>query len=183
MQLWEAVTRLSWCPVLVQPPVTGLPWPAAGQTRAQQRDQDGGSGGRQLQRLPPVAPPRLARPPADLWLVSAGCLAVCLVHPHCRRRLTFGHLQRRNRPAVQLMQPWQRQSGVHNSVYLARIMAPLDSLCRYAGRQRAGGLAAQCSAGAPPGMGHAALAKCPGSPAARAGKAACQGDERMKDDF
>jgi hypothetical protein len=56
----------------MQPPVSGLPWPAASQTRAQQLDQDGGSGAQQLQRLSPVAPPRLARPPADLWFVSAG---------------------------------------------------------------------------------------------------------------
>ncbi|KAH7404684.1 hypothetical protein KP509_15G038000 [Ceratopteris richardii] len=49
-RFWSELASICWCPVLVQPPHPGLPWPSA---------------------TAPLAPPRLVRLPADLWLVSA----------------------------------------------------------------------------------------------------------------
>lgn len=76
-EMWTALTRLVWCPVLVAPPLPGLPWTTASQTRAQQQVAAcGGGDGAAAPRLPPLAAPRLARPPADLWLVSAGAYPI-----------------------------------------------------------------------------------------------------------
>ena len=69
--LWTEISRLAWCPVLVTPPAAGLPWPNMGRHRSQQAGAAAAEAGR-VAALPPLAPPRMARPPSDLWLVSAG---------------------------------------------------------------------------------------------------------------
>lgn len=47
---WVRLGGLSWCPVMAAAPEKGLPWPAS---------------------QPLLAPPRVVRPAADAWLVSA----------------------------------------------------------------------------------------------------------------
>lgn len=49
-KFWNELASVCWCPVLVQPPHPGLPWPSV---------------------TTPLAPPRLVRPQSDLWLASA----------------------------------------------------------------------------------------------------------------
>lgn len=50
-KFWNDLQLISWCPVLVSPPFHSLPWPVVSSM---------------------VAPPKVVRPPNDLWLVSAG---------------------------------------------------------------------------------------------------------------
>lgn len=61
-RFWADLSRIPWCPVLQSAPVVGLPWP----TRSLP------------QRL---AAPRLVRPAADMWLVSA---AMSVLDGECR---------------------------------------------------------------------------------------------------
>lgn len=49
-KFWNDLRMISWCPVLVSRPYESLPWPSVSSK---------------------VAPPKLVRPYADLWLVSA----------------------------------------------------------------------------------------------------------------
>ncbi|CAH9144035.1 unnamed protein product [Cuscuta epithymum] len=49
-KFWNDLRLISWCPVLVHSPYQSLPWPAVSSM---------------------VAPPKVVRPYADLWLVSA----------------------------------------------------------------------------------------------------------------
>ncbi|KAK1325685.1 hypothetical protein QJS10_CPA01g00101 [Acorus calamus] len=49
-KFWNDLRMICWCPVLVIAPLPTLPWPSASST---------------------VAPPKLVRPLADMWLVSA----------------------------------------------------------------------------------------------------------------
>lgn len=49
-KFWNDLRLISWCPVLASPPFHSLPWPVVSSM---------------------VAPPKLVRPPNDLWLVSA----------------------------------------------------------------------------------------------------------------
>ncbi|XP_058090303.1 uncharacterized protein LOC131236843 isoform X2 [Magnolia sinica] len=49
-KFWSDLRMICWCPVLVSSPYQALPWPSVSST---------------------VAPPKLVRLPADLWLVSA----------------------------------------------------------------------------------------------------------------
>ncbi|KAJ1427629.1 Sacsin [Sesbania bispinosa] len=49
-KFWSDLRLISWCPVLVSTPFHSLPWPVVSSM---------------------VAPPKLVRPPNDLWLVSA----------------------------------------------------------------------------------------------------------------
>ncbi|RZB94315.1 sacsin-like [Glycine soja] len=49
-KFWNDLRLVSWCPVLVSTPFQSLPWPVVSSM---------------------VAPPKLVRPPKDLWLVSA----------------------------------------------------------------------------------------------------------------
>jgi sacsin len=49
-KFWNDLRLISWCPVLASPPFHSLPWPAVSSM---------------------VAPPKLVRPPNDLWSVSA----------------------------------------------------------------------------------------------------------------
>lgn len=49
-KFWNDLRLISWCPVLVSTPFHSLPWPVVSSM---------------------VAPPKLVRPPNDLWLVSA----------------------------------------------------------------------------------------------------------------
>ncbi|XP_057820319.2 uncharacterized protein LOC131033191 isoform X2 [Cryptomeria japonica] len=49
-KFWNDLTKICWCPVLVNPPYSLLPWPSVSTT---------------------VAPPKLVRLPTDIWLVSA----------------------------------------------------------------------------------------------------------------
>ncbi|XP_068639684.1 uncharacterized protein [Aristolochia californica] len=48
-KFWYDLRMISWCPVLVSPPYLSLPWPTVSSV---------------------VAPPKLVRPQADMWLVS-----------------------------------------------------------------------------------------------------------------
>jgi hypothetical protein len=57
-KVWRELGLLSWCPVLTQSPHPALPWPSEGRVA-----------------LPPLAPPRATRPPADAWLASS-CMRV-----------------------------------------------------------------------------------------------------------
>ncbi|OAE21027.1 hypothetical protein AXG93_606s1120 [Marchantia polymorpha subsp. ruderalis] len=49
-KFWIELATICWCPVLMHPPHPHLPWPSVGQ---------------------PVAPPKLVRLQADMWLASA----------------------------------------------------------------------------------------------------------------
>ncbi|KAI5066266.1 hypothetical protein GOP47_0018890 [Adiantum capillus-veneris] len=49
-KFWNELASICWCPVLVQSPHPGLPWPTV---------------------TTPLAPPKLVRLPTDLWLASA----------------------------------------------------------------------------------------------------------------
>jgi hypothetical protein len=82
-RFWAELSSTRWCPVLVDPPEPGLPWPLLNtqpggvNTTTQSAGGQPGSGtGSSVSvprpsPLPCVTAPRLARPLGDLWLVSA----------------------------------------------------------------------------------------------------------------
>jgi sacsin len=65
--LWASLAHVAWCPVLVNPPEPGLPWPHRRPAPAGGGPDDAGA----LQAPLALAPPRMARPVSDAWLASA----------------------------------------------------------------------------------------------------------------
>jgi sacsin len=78
--LWSSLVHVGWCPVLVEPPEPGLPWPhhrpGAARDSAAGAGAEGDAGGADAAAVdaePPLAlaPPRMVRPAAEAWLASA----------------------------------------------------------------------------------------------------------------